>query len=50
MREARFWPKMKFELIFFQVLWQFFNPKGSLLQAGGSDSFGLDDFKFFVGK
>jgi len=31
MREARFWPKMKFEPIFFQVLWQFFNPKGSLL-------------------
>ena len=28
MREARFWPKMKFEPIFFQVLWQFFNPKG----------------------
>ena len=24
MREARFWPKMKFEPIFFQVLWQFF--------------------------
>lgn len=23
MREARFWPKMKFEPIFFQVLWQF---------------------------
>jgi len=35
MREARFWPKMKFEPIFFQVLWQFFNPKGSLLRAGG---------------
>ncbi|MGI6314959.1 MAG: hypothetical protein ACOXZY_03600 [Patescibacteria group bacterium] len=34
MREARFWPKMKFEPIFFQVLWQFFNPKGSLLRAG----------------
>jgi hypothetical protein len=31
MGEARFWPKMKFEPIFFQVLWQFFNPKGSLL-------------------
>jgi hypothetical protein len=31
MREARFWPKMKFKPIFFQVLWQFFNPKGSLL-------------------
>ena len=28
MREARFWPKIKFEPIFFQVLWQFFNPKG----------------------
>ncbi len=35
MREARFWTKMKFETIFFQVLWQFFNPKGSLLRAGG---------------
>ena len=23
MREACFWPKMKFETIFFQVLWQF---------------------------
>ena len=23
MREARFWPKMKFEPIFFQVLWWF---------------------------
>ena len=33
--EARFWPKMKFEPIFFQVLWQFSNPKGSLPQAGG---------------
>jgi hypothetical protein len=32
MREARFWLKMKFEPIFFQVLWQFFNPKGSLLR------------------
>jgi hypothetical protein len=32
MGEARFWPKMKFEPIFFQVLWQFFNPKGSLLR------------------
>ena len=31
MREARFWPKMKFEPIFFQVLCQFFNPKGLLL-------------------
>jgi len=31
MREARFWPKTKFEPIFFQVLWQFFNPKGSFL-------------------
>ena len=35
MREVRFWLKMKFETIFFQVLWQFFNPKGSLLRAGG---------------
>ena len=34
MREARFWPKMKFEPIFFQVLWQFFNSKGSLLRQG----------------
>ena len=23
MREARFWPKMKFETTFFQILWQF---------------------------
>ena len=27
--------KIKFEPTFFQVLWQFFNPKGSLLLAGG---------------
>ena len=40
MREARFWPKMKFETIFFQVLWQFFNPKGSLLRAGGREIWG----------
>ena len=40
MREARFWPKMKFEPIFFQVLWQFFNPKGSLLRAGGREVWG----------
>jgi len=40
MREARFWPKMKFETIFFQVLWQFFNPKGSLLRAGGREVWG----------
>ena len=40
MREARFWPKMKFETIFFQVLWQFFNPKGSLPQAGGRGAWG----------
>jgi len=40
MREARFWPKMKFETIFFQVLWQFFNPKGSLLRAGGRGVWG----------
>jgi len=26
MREARFWPKMMFEPIFFQALWQFFVP------------------------
>ena len=26
--------KIKFEPTFFQVLWQFFNPKGSLLRAG----------------
>ena len=40
MREARFWLKMKFETIFFQVLWQFFNPKGSLPQAGGREVWG----------
>ena len=40
MKEARFWPKMKFEPIFFQVLWQFFNPKGSLPQAGGRGVWG----------
>jgi len=40
MREARFWPKMKFETIFFQVLWQFFNPKWSLLRAGGRGGWG----------
>src|SRR3989344_1978234 len=40
MKEARFWPKMKFETIFFQVLWQFFNPKGSLPQAGGRGGWG----------
>ena len=40
MREARFWPKMKFEPIFFQVLWQFFNTKGSLLRAGGRGVWG----------
>ena len=40
MREARFWPKMKFETIFFQVLWQFFNPKGSLLRTGGRGVWG----------
>jgi hypothetical protein len=40
MREARFWLKMKFETIFFQVLWQFFNPKGSLLRAGGRGVWG----------
>ncbi len=39
-REAHFWPKMKFEPIFFQVLWQFFNPKGSLLRAGGREDLG----------
>src|SRR3990167_7912376 len=38
--EARFWPKMKFEPIFFQVLWQFSNPKGSLPQAGGKGVWG----------
>ena len=41
MREACFWPKMKFEPIFFQVLWQFFNPKGSLPQAGGAGVGGI---------
>jgi len=46
MGEARFWPKMKFEPIFFQVLWRFFNPKGSLLRqrrtgaAGGRGVWG----------
>ena len=40
MIEARFCPKMKFETIFFQVLWQFFNPKGSLLRAGGRGVWG----------
>jgi len=55
--EARFWPKMKFEPIFFQVLWQFFNPKGSLLLAGGRGvwggnsarptNFGRNQFEFF---
>ena len=56
MTEARFWPKMKFETIFFQVLWQFFNPKGSLLRAGGRGvwgnsarptNFGRNQFEFF---
>jgi hypothetical protein len=28
---------IKFKPIFFQVLWQFFNPKGSLSQAGGRE-------------
>ena len=40
MREARFWPKMKFEPIFFQVLWQFFNPKGSLLRQRRTNAAG----------
>src|SRR3989344_4899711 len=40
MREARFGPKMSWEPIFFQVLWQFFNPKGSLLRAGGRGVWG----------
>ncbi len=40
----------------FQVLWQFFNPKGSLLRAGGRGSggnsarptnFGRNQFEFF---
>ncbi len=35
MREVRFWPKMKFETIFFQVLWQFSDPKWSLPRAEG---------------
>jgi len=34
MREARFWPKMKFEPIFFQVLWQFFQSE-RVASAGG---------------
>jgi len=40
MREARFWLKMKFEPIFFQVLWQFFNPKRSLPQGGRKGGLG----------
>jgi len=40
MKEARFWPKMKLEPIFFQVLWQFFNPKGSFPLAGGRGVWG----------
>jgi len=50
MREARFWPKMKFETIFFQVLWQFFNPKGSLLRAGGRGVWGefCPPYKFWA--
>jgi len=52
--------KIKSEPTFFQVLWQFFNPKGPLLRAGGipprtplppaSPCSGSekDDFKFFV--
>jgi len=47
MIEARFWPKMKFETIFFQVLWQFFNPKGSLLRAGGRGVWGEICSNFF---
>ena len=50
MKEARFWHKMKFEPIFFQVLWQFFNPKGSLLRAGGRGVWGefRPPYKFWV--
>jgi len=49
-REDRFWPKMKFETIFFQVLWQFFNPKGSLPQAGGRGAWGefRQPYKFWA--
>jgi len=54
--------KIKFEPIFFQILWQFFNPKGSLLRqrrtgaAGGRGvggnsarptNFGRNQFGFF---
>jgi hypothetical protein len=34
MREARFWPKMKFEPIFFQVLWQFLENVSQRVNAG----------------
>jgi hypothetical protein len=34
MREARFWPKMKFEPIFFQVLWQFLETVSQGANAG----------------
>ena len=65
MIEARFWPKMKFEPIFFQVFWQFFNLKGSLLRqrrtgvAGGRGvggnsarhtNFGRNQFEHFLTK
>jgi len=47
--------KIKFEPTFFQILWQFFNPKGSLLRAGGRGggnsarpkNFGRNLFEFF---
>jgi hypothetical protein len=34
MREARFWPKMKFEPIFFQVLGQFLETVSQGVNAG----------------
>jgi hypothetical protein len=34
MREARLWPKMKFEPIFFQVLWQFLETVSQRVNAG----------------
>jgi hypothetical protein len=34
MREARFWPKMKFEPIFFQVFWQFLENVSQWVNVG----------------
>ena len=56
MREARFWPKMKFEQIFFQVLWQFFQServasaggrKGGRGNSARPTNFGRNQFEFF---